>query len=36
MGCFVSTEKRTQRVTKSSSFKFLAVRRIAGSTRSER
>lgn len=26
MGCFVSTEKRTQRVTKSNSFKFLAVR----------
>jgi hypothetical protein len=26
MGCFISTEKRIQRITKSSSFKFLVVR----------
>ena len=25
MGCFISTEKRTQRVTKNNSFKFLTV-----------
>ena len=29
MGCFISTEKRTQRVTKNSSFKFLTVRAAA-------